>query len=445
MDDQGIRVAFLHLGCAKNLIDAETMGGLLRDAGYVVNEDPDAADVVIVNTCGFISDAKEESIEQILSLLDRPRPDAPAVIAAGCLAQRYPRELSEGIPELAGVLGVNNLEDVTSVVEAALEGKRLVRVSTSAQGWPDPQLRHRWTPPHIAYLKIAEGCDRRCSYCAIPLIRGPYRSKPAEHVLLEAQSLVKEGAREINLVAQDVTLYRSPGDDTGLTDLLESLARELPDTWVRVLYAHPVGLDWELIETLANHENLCSYLDVPLQHASPRMLRAMGRPEDPEAVHEFLTMVRENYPDFSLRSTFMVGFPTETERDFECLVQSVRDLELDDVSIFTFSPEEGTPAGNLDERVPAPVARERANALRRVADDASFSAKQRLVGMELEIVLDRPEASGWLGRHRGQAPEVDGAIVIDGLEEKSPVPGDRLRVKILGADAVDLWGRACDG
>ncbi|MFO7942497.1 MAG: 30S ribosomal protein S12 methylthiotransferase RimO [Bacillota bacterium] len=443
MSDERIRVAFVHLGCAKNLIDAEKMGGLLEEAGYVVDEDLEAADVIIVNTCGFISDAKEESIEEILSLLRGAVDDSPAVIAAGCLAQRYPSELAEGIPELSGILGVNDLEEVTSVVESAARGERLIRVSSSSHGWPDPKLRHRWTPSHIAYLKIAEGCDRRCSYCAIPLIRGPYRSKPAEDILREAHSLVEEGAREINLVAQDVTLYRSPGGDVGLNGLLKRLARELPDVWVRILYAHPAGLDEELVETLSGHANLCSYLDVPLQHASPRILRAMGRPEDPDHVRDFLSDLRRNHPEFSVRSTFMVGFPTETEADFEYLTELVRDLELDDVAIFPFSPEDGTPAEGLPEPVPTRVARERANALRRIAEESSFSAKQRFVGRELEAVLDQRGANGWLARHRGQAPEVDGAIVVDGLSDTSLAVGDRLRVRIEGADAVDLWGTAC--
>ncbi len=444
MQDGKDRIAFVHLGCAKNLVDAEVMAGHLREAGYEIASGTECADVVIVNTCGFISDAREEAVDAILAAVE-PGEDGriPAVIAAGCLAQRYPEQLREGIPELAGIIGVNDIHQISGVVAGALAGGHPLRVSNDVEAAGGPGKRFRWTPRHYRYLKIAEGCDRRCNYCAIPLIRGPYRSRPAAEILREAAALVDDGARELNLVAQDVTRYRDPATGMGLNELLGSLAEAFVDTWIRILYAHPAGIDESLVETILRHDNIAPYLDVPLQHASPRILAAMGRPEDPERVRDFLTRLRRNHPQFSLRSTFLVGFPGETEADFELLLDRVAALQLDDAAVFPFSPEEGTPAHSLPGVVPGGVARDRANQLGEVIERASFEAKQRFVGRMLSVVLDKYRDEVWMGRHPGQAPEIDGAVIIPGVDEgvKGLEPGVRLEVEIEAADSIDLWGR----
>lgn len=440
------RIAFLHLGCAKNLVDAEVMAGHLATAGHCVVDEETTADVIIINTCGFIEEAREETISEIFRVLGRDGKDQPLLVLSGCLAQRYPGELAEGIPEIAGLVGVHDIDRIVEVIEAAIAGHGPVHAITETPRECARTQRYRWTPRHYAYLKIAEGCSRRCNYCAIPIIRGHYRSRQRELILAEARELVADGARELNLIAQDVTAYRDPGSGDGIGELLQELACMFPDVWIRLLYAHPDGVGEGLIETMLSHDNICSYLDIPLQHGSRRMLEAMGRPEDPDSVREFLLALRARHPGFVLRTTLMVGFPGEEERDFERLLDLVSRVQFDDAAVFTYSPEDGTPAYHYPDAVPLPVARERANILRRRVEEVSFAVKQRFVGDTMTVVIDESEGEGCLARHQGQAPEVDGMVYIPGRRARSGcAEGSRVSVEIESADSVDLWARPpCD-
>lgn len=435
-------VAFIHLGCAKNLVDAEVMGGRLVRAGYRMVEDPDEADVVIINTCGFIDAAKEESLDEIFQHAWHRR---GSLVVAGCLAQRHPDALAEEIPEIDALVGVNDLHHIEEVVADALARRRSVRVSPSEDTRVvyDAADRYRQTPGHFGYVRIAHGCSRSCSFCAIPRIRGPYRSKQPDVVLAEAAALVEDGAREIILIAQDTTLY---GVDLGrgpllrLSSLLTEMAEAHPGVWFRLMYAHPLGVDRQLLRVIRDHDNVCSYLDIPLQHASPSVLRRMGRSEDPQEVVRLLELIRERVPGISLRSAFIVGYPGETEDDFAALVDFVRRARLDHVGVFAYSREESTPAYSMPDQVPADEKNRRRNTLVRAASEVSSRVKQRLVGMSLPVLVDHIDGEeGVLGRHHGQAPEVDGYVFIEGGEGLKV--GEVVSVGITGAGAVDLWGK----
>lgn len=436
------KVAFIHLGCAKNLVDAEVMGGRLVRAGYRVVQDPDEADVVIINTCGFIDAAKEESLDEIFRYAWH---GSGALVVSGCLAQRYHDALVREIPEIDAVVGVNDLHQVAEAVADALARRRTVRVSPSEDTRTvyDATQRHRHTPGHFGYVRIAHGCSRSCSFCAIPMIRGPYRSKSPEVILAEVAALVEDGAREIVLIAQDTTLY---GLDLGrrfrmrLPSLLEEMAELHPGVWLRLMYAHPLGVDPELLGVMRDHENICSYLDIPLQHASPSVLTRMGRAEDPREVTRLLELIREEVPGISLRSAFIVGYPGETEEDFCALLDFVRRAQLDHVGVFAYSREEGTRAHSLPDRVGTEEKNRRRNLLVSAASEASDRVKQRLVGRSLPVLVDHADdGEGILGRHQGQAPEVDGYVLIEDGEGLKV--GEMVTVDITGAGAVDLWGR----
>ncbi len=439
-------VAFIHLGCAKNLVDAEIMGGHLEAGGWDVSDEVAKADVVIINTCGFIQEAKEESLSEIFAFLEdqtkRPAHDQQGLVVAGCLTQRYQKALHQEIPEIDGLLGVNDLDEVTRVVDAVLRGNQVVAVSQEAPSDCTPaRRRRRQTPEHYAYVKIAEGCSRGCGYCAIPLIRGPFRSQDPTVIFDEVQTLVSQGVREINLIAQDVTRYGADLDGWSFELLLERLARAFSDTWFRCLYAYPSGVSRQLVRVLAKYDNVCPYLDLPLQHVSPSILTRMGRNEDPKKVRALLGHLRREVPNMSIRSTFMVGFPGETEADFEQLIRFLQEEPLDHVGVFAYSREEGTPAYSLSDPIPETIKRERQRRLQKVAMEVALIAKRPLVGQTLPVLLDQRSDEGWLGRHQGQAPEVDGNVLVADVGAKSV--GDRVFVRITGVDAWDLWGRAC--
>lgn len=433
-------VCLVNLGCPKNLVDSEVMGAELIEAGYEMIDDPGRADVVVINTCGFIDAAKEESLDQILSHVEH----APGrLVVSGCLAQRYPDELTEDIPEIDGLLGVNDLGDIAFVVRTVLAGRKAVRVSSSADELTlsDGSRRWRQTPRHFGYVRIAQGCSRWCHFCAIPAIRGPYRSKDPDLVLGEAESLVADGAKEVVLIAQDTTRYGIDfADDKGdLPTLLNRLSGEFPEVWFRLMYVHPSGINDYLLDAIAERENICNYLDIPLQHMSPSVLRRMGRSEDPEKVRKILQHIRNRIPDISLRSAFIVGYPGETEEDFDLLLDFVRSCELDHVGVFAYSREEGTRAHSLSGQVPREERQRRRNELVSVARQRSREVKERFVGRTLSVIVDGSEDGNLLGRHQGQAPEVDGYVFLD--RDPAIRIGEMILVVITGADSVDLWGQ----
>ncbi len=433
-------VAFVHLGCPKNLVDAEVMGGILHEAGFRVIDDADEADVVIINTCGFIEDAKKESLDEIFHHLDTR---SSRLVVAGCLAQRYRDELRGEIPELDGLIGVNQIDEITEAVRCALDGDTysLRRQDLSPPPY-DASRRVRCTPPHYGYVRIAHGCSRTCSFCAIPLIRGPYRSKDPAFIHREVESLVRDGAQEVVLIAQDTTMYGAGEEQyPDLPVLLEELSSAHPDTWIRLMYAHPDGITDRLLQIMADRANICSYLDVPLQHTSPAVLRRMGRRDDPDRIRRLLAQIREVVPDVSLRTSLIVGHPGEKEEDFARLLHFVQCAPIDHIGVFVFSPEEDTPAAGQSGQVPEEERHRRFNRLTMAAGRRARDVKERWVGRVVTAVIDARENGGWLARHQGQAPEIDGYIYLpaDALQV-----GQRVRVQITGADAVDLWGAPLD-
>jgi len=435
------RVGMVSLGCAKNLVDSEVMLGELSRQGYEIVQDAGEADTVIVNTCGFIEEAKQESIDAILEAASG-KTEGKRLLVAGCMVNRYGRELAEEIPEIDGFVGLDDLTRVGDVVQ--LGG-----------GPPPPAPSHTvfdHTAPRTlttrgyAYLKVAEGCDNPCTFCAIPLWRGRFRSRTVESLVAEARALEGAGIRELCLIAQDTTRYGGDlgeGDLArhGLTRLVEALLAATDIPWIRFLYAYPTTLDDDLLRLMGTESRFCSYLDMPLQHSHPEMLRAMRRGGRRERYLRLLERARELAPDVALRSTFIVGFPGETEEHFEDLLGFVEEARLDHLGAFAYSPEDGTPAAELPGRVPRSVARRRHARLLEAQRPIALERRRRLEGRTLDVLVEgpHPETVHLLqGRHAGQAPDIDGRILInDGV---APA-GTLAQVEITQAYADDLVGR----
>ena len=431
-------VAFVNLGCPKNLVDAEVMGEVLESADFHVIDDPESARIVVVNTCGFIEPAKKESIDEIFSVIEGQRQQI--LIVAGCLAERYSDELISEIPQISGLIGVNDIDSIDEVVEEALQGNRTVK-QCEAGPVVDARRRRRQTETHYGYVKIAAGCSRGCAFCAIPQIRGPYRSKSPKIIHAEVQSLVQDGAKEIILIAQDTASYQLSGGQ-GLLDLLRSLSMRFSDSWFRIMYVHPSAVSWPLIELLAESKNICSYLDVPLQHSSADVLKRMNRSEDPGRVRDLLVNARKQYPHLSIRATFLVGHPGEKEEDFRELTAFVRPIRPDHTAVFSYSPEENTAAHSQSDQISPEVSRNRKQQLVDIGRQISHDVKQRFVGEILPVLVDERSEQGILGRHQGQAPDIDGYVFLDdGHDLQGVEPGDLVQVEITGAEEVDVWGK----
>jgi ribosomal protein S12 methylthiotransferase len=438
--------AFVSLGCPKNLVDSERMLGKLAQDGYALVPDADGADVVVVNTCGFIEPARQESlavIREMLALKEQGR--VGAVVVAGCLAERKKDDLLQEVPEVDHIVGVFGREEITQVVDRAVaqrhEQRSLFRPApVRAQ---EDTARLRITPRHYAYLKISEGCDRLCTFCAIPGMRGKHVTKPIEEVLREARELVSDGVRELIVVAQDTTYY---GQDLYGRVRLAELLRELDAVdgldWIRVLYAYPINFTDELIETLANAEKVLPYLDLPLQHINDRLLKRMQRRVNRATTEKLLGRLRESIPDLALRTTFIVGFPGETDAEFEELLAFVKATPFERVGVFPYSFEPGTPATRLDGHLPEEVKLERRNRLLEAQQQVAFDWGRRQIGRELEVLIDGPDPeipNQVLARSYADAPDIDGLVRVKG---KHLHVGDLVRVKVTGADGYDLVGRA---
>ncbi len=415
----------LTLGCPKNVADSTKLDRMLREAG-AASETATRADLLIVNTCSFIDQAKEESINAVLKLATRKRRGQELVVI-GCLPELYHRELLAEVPEIDYVFGV---ESWTKVVELADRAGR-AQVAEKRESGPS------------AYLKISDGCDARCAFCVIPRIKGRLHSEPVEAVVEEAKRLAAEGAKELVLVAQDSTAYGRDVDmKDGLVSLLERLALEMPSSWLRVMYAYPGHVSPRLVRTMAETPQVCHYLDIPLQHSSPAVLRRMRRPHDFAQTVRTLERLREAMPDIALRTTFMVSFPGETERDFAELLAFVRETRFEHVGAFMFSPQEGTPAARMPHQVPERAKRRRYRELMRVAQETALEANQRWLGKELTVLVesmsgrDDPGREIFVGRSYRDAPEVDGLVLCAG----EALPGEMRRVRIVEALAYDLIG-----
>ena len=445
---QGLSVGMISLGCPKNLVDGEVMLGHLQAAGYHVTPDADAADVLIVNTCAFIQEAKEESIEAILELAARKRAGrCRALLVAGCLPQRYRGELLPLLPEVDAFVGTGEFPRIAEICADVLGGAaRREWVQSGTVLVHDLMPRLRSTPPHFAYVKISEGCDHTCAFCAIPAIRGRHASRPAESIVAEVRRLAAEGVREVSLVAQDSTAYgRDRGEREGLARLLRALAAVDGIVWIRVHYAYPSSVTPELIRAMAEEPKVCRYLDIPLQHLDDGMLRAMARGGTGDGIRRLLGRFRDAIPDLTIRTSFIVGYPGETEAAFEALLRGVEELQFDRVGVFIYSPEEGTPAGALGGRVPRRVALARRRRLLAAAEKVSQARGRRLVGSTRRILVDGTSPDSPLvmqGRTAAHAYEVDGVVFLSGGSAR---PGAFVQGRITAARGHDLVAEVVEG
>jgi len=488
MMDRPVKVSFVSLGCPKNLVDSEKMLGQLAEAGCLVGCDHDQADVIVVNTCGFLAESRAEAHAAIRDAAATRRSHGrgrPRVVVAGCLVQRDGQRLLHDVPGIDALVGVNNREDV---VAAVLAGPRRTRASESGpidgqsarpgQGatgglsasaravrlpvapdwgsgskatlylgeyhpssrtWTD-QARLRLTPRHYAYLRISEGCDQRCTFCTIPAIRGPMHSKTPEQIEAEARELIADGAVELILIGQDTTSYGGDlGERGGLAALLRRLDRLEGVGWIRLMYVYPSVLTDEMIETIGSAGHVVPYVDIPLQHINDRILRAMYRRVTRAETLALLDKLRQRIPGVFVRTTMITGFPGESEAEFQELVDFVRDFKFDALGVFPYSTEPETPAGRMKDQLPPAVRRERADALMRVQQEVAFAKAAAMKGRRFEVLVDaRADAGPWIARHAGQAPEVDSVSLVEGEGLR---PGRRLEVVCTGSRGYDLLAR----
>jgi ribosomal protein S12 methylthiotransferase len=448
------KVGFVSLGCPKNLVDSEVMMGMLAGQGYELTPEAELADVLVVNTCGFIDSARQESVDAILEMAQVKQAGKPKrLIVAGCLVERYRDDLQREIPEIDACIGVNELAEIKSV--AAPEGRRTLPVYSESASAPELYLydettpRLRATAPYTSYVKIAEGCDHTCAFCIIPKLRGTFRSRSPESILREVEMLAAQGVKEFVLISQDTTTY---GDDLSLKDglarLVDSIAAVPGVEWVRFLYCYPTAITDELLRVMAERPNVCKYFDIPLQHASRRVLQRMRRGGGRQSYQRLIERIRERVPGVAIRTTFIVGFPGEREEDFQELVDFVRAVQFDRVGVFTYSDEENSPAFELDEKVDPSIARKRERQLMKVQAQISRRKNLRLLGTRQRVLLEgRAKESDLLleGRMETQAPEIDGSILINDVPEGCDVrPGDFVTVEITEAHEYDLIGRVIE-
>ena len=428
------RFYLLSLGCPKNAVDSEAMQNLLEDAGWRCTERPDRADVLIVNTCGFIGQAREESHDALRALAQH-KWAGQVLLAAGCLSQRYGQEIQRTVPGVDGCLGTREWAHIVECVEQLSDRDRVASVRPSGEVSVVAPMRRQAQAPS-AYLKIADGCSAPCAFCAIPLIKGPQRSKPRAAILQEAQELVAQGVQEIILIAQDTTAYgRDLGQTDALPGLLEEILKAVPDLgWLRLMYAYPQHITPRLIETMATHPQVCHYLDLPLQHAHPETLRRMRRSPDVDGVRKLLAALRQAMPDMALRTAFIVGYPGETEEEFAALLRFMSEVRFDKVGVFVYSPEEGTPAYTLPHPVPRAVAEERYAQAMELQKSISLANNLAQVGRTLDVLVEGAEQGISVGRCYRDAPEIDGYVLMDG---EWPV-GQMVRAEIVRGLEYDL-------
>ncbi len=437
-----MKLLFISLGCDKNLVDTEFMLGMLRAENMELTDDEFAADVIIINTCCFINDAKEESINTILEMAEHKRDAAlRALIVTGCLAQRYKEEIKREIPEVDAILGTNSCEDIVRAVHAALGGT-FYENYRGLEGLPTARTKRTVTTGgHFAHLKIAEGCDKRCTYCIIPSIRGNYRSVPMEELTEQARELVAGGAKELILVAQETTLYGVDLYGKKSLHLLLDELNKIPGLfWIRILYCYPEEIYDELIDAMLRNEKVCHYLDIPVQHADDTMLKRMGRRTTNADLVRIITTLRERIPDIALRTTLICGFPGETEEMHEELMQFVNDMEFDRLGAFTYSPEEGTPAAEFPDQIDEETKARRQADVMELQEEIIFDRNETLKGRELFVFIEGKVAdeNAYIGRTYRDAPEVDGYIFINTDEEL--MTGDIAKVRVTGAYEYDLIG-----
>jgi ribosomal protein S12 methylthiotransferase len=438
--DTPLSVGFISLGCAKNLVDSQTMAGNLVGANIILAPTPEDADVVIVNTCSFIEDAREESMEMILSACQlKKEGTCRAVLVAGCLPQRYRDQIQEALPDVDAFIGLDELDRVADIVRALERGERnLIAISDHSQKLFEPTVPVVFSGGAHAYLKVAEGCNHRCAFCAIPGIRGKHRSRTTDSVMTEARQLLGQGFRELAIISQDVMSY---GQDLKSAASLPSLLKELGtidgDFWIRLLYGYPSLLSDELLEVMATTPQVCHYLDIPIQHSHPDILKGMLRGHTTSYVAEMASRIRTAMPDAVLRTTCLVGFPGETEDHFQHLCDFCEETRFDHLGAFVYSPEEGTPAYDMDDVPPQEVAEERHARLMQLQKQIVDQKNHDLVGTTATVLLEGETEGQWRGRSARQAPEVDGNIYIDSVPEGLSM-GSFVNTTITDASDYDL-------
>jgi len=430
------------LGCAKNQVDSEIMSGLLAQ-NYIFIENPEEADIIVVNTCTFIQSAKEESIETIFQMSRfKESGKCQTLIATGCLAQQYGQDLMQDIPELDGVLGTGNIDDIEKLVQAS-EGTRTTLIKGGTPDFLHNELmpRKRFTPNYLAYVKVAEGCDNYCTFCVIPYVRGRFRSRPEESVIREVQEMAAQGVKEIMVIAQDTTRYgQDLNGELRLPQLLHQLARIEGIEWIRLMYCYPDRFTDELIETMRQEPKVCRYIDLPLQHADPKILKEMNRRGTIEEAERLIGKLRAAMPDITLRTTMITGFPGESEQEFQTLVDFIERVQFDRLGVFAYSQEEDTPAGKRQDQVLPEVREQRREQIMKLQQGISLERQQRWVGRVVTVLVEQKQPDGqWMGRTEGDAPEIDGQVYIKSTETSIQV-GDLIKVRILEADSYDLIG-----
>lgn len=440
--DTSKKILFVSLGCDKNRVDSERMLGMLAQGSYSLTDDEEDADIIIVNTCCFIDEAKEESVRTVLDMAAyRKEGKCRTLIVAGCMSERYRQEILEEIPEVDAIIGTHSYKKIRDAILEAEKGERPSYLEAPAELTEEEPARVLTTGGFFAYLKIAEGCDRHCTYCVIPSLRGPYRSVPKEALLKEAASLAEQGVKELILVAQDTACYgKDLYGEKKLHELLSDLCRIEGIAWIRILYCYPEEIYPELIAVMKNEPKICHYLDMPIQHSEDAVLRRMGRHTTRESLLQTIASLREEIPDIVLRTTLITGFPGETEEQHQALCAFVKEVQFERLGIFTYSREEGTPAYRMDGQIEQEIKETRREELLQCQQEISLAIGQSLTGKVTEVFIEgfSPDEQVWVGRTRGDAPDVDGLIFVHSREELHS--GDIVPVHITAAGEYDLIG-----
>ena len=437
-----MKILFISLGCDKNLVDTEVMLGMLASRGYEMTNDEQEADIIVINTCCFIHDAKEESIQNILEMAEyKKNGSAKALIVTGCMAERYRQEILDEIPEVDEVLGTTAYDRILDAVDAALAGQHEV-MTADLDALPLPETKRLVTTGgHFAYLKIAEGCDKHCTYCIIPKIRGNFRSVPMERLLKEAQDLAEQGVKELILVAQETTLYgKDLYGEKSLPKLLRELCKISGIRWIRILYCYPEEITDELIQVMKEEPKICHYLDLPIQHANDTILKRMGRRTSKQELIDIVQKLRKEIPDICLRTTLITGFPGETQEQPEEVMEFIDTLEFDRLGAFTYSPEEDTPAATFEDQIDEEVKEDRQADIMELQQEIAFDKAEDMIGREVLVMIEGKVAdeNAYVGRTYRDAPNVDGLIFIN--TDVELISGDFAKVKVTGALDYDLIG-----
>lgn len=436
-----MKLLFISLGCDKNLVDSEMMMGLLHDRGYEFTDNEEEADIIVINTCGFINDAKEESINTILEMAKYKENNLKALIVAGCLVERYKNEILQELPEIDAIVGTTAFDKICDVVDDVLADKKHNELESINKMCRPDVKRIITTGGYYSYLKIAEGCDKHCTYCSITMIRGAYRSVPMDELVKEAEYLADNGVKELIIVAQEITVYgKDLYGEKKLPELLHRLCKIPGIQWIRLLYCYPEEITDELIETIRTEKKICHYIDMPIQHASDEILKAMGRRTNNAELRNIISKLRKEIPDICLRTTLITGFPGETEEDHQILLDFIDEMEFDRLGVFTYSPEEDTKAASLDNQVDEEVKLCRKDEIMELQQEISMDKSERLVGKEIEVIIEgkASDEDVYVGRSYMDAPSVDGYVFINSEEEL--MSGDFAKVRIVKAMEYDLIG-----